>query len=253
MKRAHLVSAAGVLLLLLAGVSTGLLSSPKAAEADFPAAELSTNLLFECQPNAAVRVYLQWTSSSQGPQWVDLSLSNNDFAPGTFLSSGPLPSDQASLVWDGLQPGTWHFVRVNTLTPAGWFASNPMVFFTPSDCASATQASVYPPPIPIGCLNLAPAAQLGFAACVTTAKDDFGSYQVSETVFYCFAINQPMNVRVVTTKPDGSQLLVFNGFFEGAGACIGPYQANVPLGLRTVDLFGGPDFQLLSETHFYVD
>ncbi len=94
-----------------------------------------------------------------------------------------------------------------------------MLFFTPPDCASA-QASVYPPPIPVGCLDLAPAAQLGFAACVTTAKDDFGSYQVSETVFYCFASNQPMNVRIVATKPDGSQLLVFNGFFDGAGACL---------------------------------
>jgi hypothetical protein len=61
-----------------------------------------------------------------------------------------------------------------------------------------------------------------------------------------------MNVRIVATKPDGSQLLVFNGFSEGMGACIGPYQANVPLGFRTVELFGGPDFQLLSETHFYV-
>ena len=252
MKGVHLVSAAGGLLLFLIGISIGLASSPRAADADFPAADLSTSLLFECQPNATVRVYLRWTSFNQGTQWVDVSL-NSDFAPGSFLSAGPLPPDQASLVWNGLSPGTWHFVRVNTLTPAGWFASNPMVFFTPSDCASATQASVHPPPIPIGCPNLAPAAQSGFTACVTTAKDDFGSYQVSETVFYCFAINQPMNVRIVTTKPDGSQLLVFNDFFDGAGACIGPYQANVPLGLRTVDLFGGPDFQLLSETHFYVD
>jgi hypothetical protein len=250
MKGAHLATAAGGLLLLLIGVSTALVAAPRAAEADFPAAELSTDLLFECRPGATVRVYLRWTSSHQGAQWVDLSL-NNDFAPGTFLGAGPLPSEQASFVWDGLSPGTWHFVRVNTLTAAGWFASPTMFFFTPLDCANSLQASVSPP-IPVGCLDQAPVTQSGLAACVTAGKDDFGSYQVGETVFYCFAVNQPMNVSIVTTKPDGSQLQVLNGFSEGIGACIGPYQANLPLGIRTVEFSGGPDFQLLSETHFDV-
>src|SRR5205823_14275903 len=101
--------------LLVAGTGA-FVRGPQKAEADFPASELSTNLLFECLPDSTVRVLLNWTTFGQGLQWLDLSLFDNDFAPGTFLSAGPLPQSQSGLVWDGLLPATLNFARVNTLT-----------------------------------------------------------------------------------------------------------------------------------------
>jgi hypothetical protein len=56
--------------------------------------------------------------------WVDLSVLDDTFAPGTFAGYGPLGADQTSLRWDGLEPGTVYFWRVNASTPAGWFASS---------------------------------------------------------------------------------------------------------------------------------
>jgi hypothetical protein len=71
-------------------------------------------------------------------------------------------------------------------------------------------------------------------------------------VDYCYFVSQPTDVRIVAAKPDGTSLVIVDGFVSGPGACIGPYQANVPLGLRTVQMFGGPDMRLLAETHFFV-
>src|SRR4051812_30704260 len=84
------------------------LKAPTKAEADFPASDLSTSLVFDCLPGNQIRVHLQWATYGQGLQWVDLSVFNNDFAPGTFLSLGPLSPAQSSFAWDGLLPGVLH-------------------------------------------------------------------------------------------------------------------------------------------------
>jgi hypothetical protein len=245
MQRRTLLFAFGSLVAVLLAAIAAVGTSERTARAYYAPAQLSTDLFFECQPDGAVRVYLQWSSSNQGLQWLDLSLFDNDFQPGTFLSAGPLPSGQGSLTWDGLVPGAWHVVRVNTLTDAGWAPSEKMLFFTPNDCTAARAGTEVPPPIPVGCIDN------GLAACVTTEAGDYGAFDVGDTVFYCFAVREPGYVRVVTTKPDGSHIIVYNNF-ANTGACVGPYEAAVPLGLRTVDLYGGPGMQLLSETHFFV-
>jgi hypothetical protein len=88
--------------------------------------------------------------------------------------------------------------------------------------------------------------------CVWTAKADYESYGIGETVVYCYSVTQPMYVRIVAFRPDGSSVSVADRFDSGTGACIGPYQASVPYGLRSVSMYGGPAYQLLSTTHFYV-
>ncbi len=251
MRRVLLAVAAFAALSLVGMTGAGSLGRPAPAIAGYPAAELSSSLLFHCLPDATVRVDLRWTTNNVGAQWMDLSLFNNDFQAGTFQTQGPLPSTQTGTSWDGLTPNSWYVGRVNTLTPYGWFASQPLAFMTPLDCLSAGAATAYyPPPTPASCLNLPPTGQPN--GCVWTARDDYLTYTVGEPVVYCYTVTQPMYVRIVAQRPDGSVTTITDHFDPGTGACIGPYQASFPLGLRTISMYGGPGYQLLSQTHFYV-
>jgi hypothetical protein len=81
------------------------------------------------QPGKVEVVFL-WQPSKAGSQWMDLSLFNNGFAPGTFVGIGPLPPDRWAFVWDGLLPGRAHYLRVNTLTSNGWAPSQTLAFTT---------------------------------------------------------------------------------------------------------------------------
>ncbi len=241
-----LVLIAAVLALFARAGTAG--SSVATAETTIVPAEFTGDLIMYCLPDNTVSVVLKWTSNDAGPQWIDLSLFDNQFAPGTFLGTGPLPAGQESVVWNGLLPATWHFARVNTLTSGGWVASKTMFFYTRDDCPSVVGFRALPPPP--ACLDsLAPD---GLAACVWTTRPDLASFLAGEAVVYCYAVNQPMNVTIIVRKPDGTALVVIDRFDLGTGACIGPYQAAKPLGLRVVDLYGGPDHELLSETRFFV-
>jgi hypothetical protein len=158
---------------------------------------------------------------------------------------------------------------VNTLTPTGWLTSQTMIFLTPNDCPVFPVVAMPYALVPYGQPLYAPApSSVPYAstpsapcappvagtqgACVSTPRGDYGTYGIGEAVYYCYSAGQPSNVRVVAFKPDGTQLVVFDGFDNGAGGCVGPYQANVPLGQRTVQLLGGPYYQVLATTHFYV-
>src|SRR3954452_22475198 len=66
-----------------------------------------------CLQNGTVRMDLHWFSQNEGTQWVDLSLANNGFLPGTFLGFGPLTSTQPQAVWDGLLSGGVRYVVVD--------------------------------------------------------------------------------------------------------------------------------------------
>ncbi len=83
-----------------------------------------------------VNVTFLWTPSGQGTQWLDLSLSNNGFVPGTFVSVGSLSPAQYAFSWEGLVQGAVHFLRVNTLTPQGW-QPGPTYSFTTRTCQAA--------------------------------------------------------------------------------------------------------------------
>jgi hypothetical protein len=86
-----------------------------------------------CSVDGRVRILLNWQPFEQGPQWVDLSLSDNGFFPGTFVGYGNLDAGVGSINWDGLMPGRTHFLRVNSLTPYGWTPSD-TISFTTRDC-----------------------------------------------------------------------------------------------------------------------
>ncbi len=88
-----------------------------------------------CLPDGTAQVNVAWQTFDQGPQWLDLSLSDNGFAPGTFVGLGPRPADQSSQPWGGLIPGLTHFLRVNTNTQYGWQPSQTIAFTTRGDCS----------------------------------------------------------------------------------------------------------------------
>lgn len=86
----------------------------------------------ECRATspAGVTTTLSWVPSGRGEQWLDISLFNNRFAPGTFVGVGPLPPTASTFAWSGLLPGMTHFLRVNTLSPYGWESSRTVAFAT---------------------------------------------------------------------------------------------------------------------------
>ena len=90
---------------------------------------------------ATVTVTFKWAANSAGSQWLDLSMQNNGFAPGTFVGAGPVPSGQGSFTWPGLAKGGTHYWRVNTLTATGWRSSDTGAFTTLS-CVPPLKACV---------------------------------------------------------------------------------------------------------------
>src|SRR5215211_342894 len=115
--------------------------SPREARAAFPGADNVAVSNQACLADRSVQVSLAWTSSNQGVQWLDLSLSNNNFAAGTFVGAGPLASGQNNFTWNGLLPGLNHYLRVNTFTSQGWVASN-TVAFTTLNCGSLAASNL---------------------------------------------------------------------------------------------------------------
>jgi hypothetical protein len=93
--------------------------------------------------------------------WIDLSLQDNGFAPGTFLSAGPFPAEYMAsavsdrvynnyFVWTNLTPGLTHYWRVNLLYGDQWYPSATQTYYVPFDCAPTPAASPVPsvsPPI----------------------------------------------------------------------------------------------------------
>lgn len=67
--------------------------------------------------------------------YVDLSLFDNGFAPGTFLGSAGQGSsaDPIMLRWSGLRPSSMHYYRINALVGLKWIEVERGMFETP-DC-----------------------------------------------------------------------------------------------------------------------
>ena len=230
----------GLLLLLAFGAHDGVGWRIRGADAAFPAAELSPNLVFHCQPDQTVSVVLRWETSFQGAQWVDVSLFDNDFAAGTFAGFGAFAATTTEFETPGLAGGALYYARVNTLTSGGWASSPTLIFAMPADCPPSS----IPPGLVLGPEHCP-------IACLWTERPDYDTYNLGELVNYCFFISLPADIRIVATKPDGQAVLV-EGFVNGTSGCAGPFQAAEPLGLRTVRLYAGPGLILAAETHFYV-
>jgi len=132
--RRRLVVAGLALLVAAAGSGGQTTQAAPPAQASPPGAW--AQYCSQAQPGTVQVVFL-WTPSRQGQQWLDLSVFNNGFTPGTVVGVGPLSPDAWGFVWDGLLPGVTHYVRVNTLTPWGW---------QPSATAAFTTGYCGPPP-----------------------------------------------------------------------------------------------------------
>ncbi len=107
----------------------------------------------DCSNGSTANVTFQWTPvAGASVHWLDISLADNGFAPGTFISAGPFSGSQAGFTWQGLLPGAVHYWRVNALTANGWVpsatgtfipcGSGPVLLWGPTTCTSTTTAMV---------------------------------------------------------------------------------------------------------------
>lgn len=99
----------------------------------------------QCLSANQLRMAFVWSGYNEGSQWMDLSLTNNNFVPGTFVGMGPLASNQTTVSWDGILPGLTHFLRINTLTGGGWSTSSTIAFTTRNDCQFVAQPAQVAP------------------------------------------------------------------------------------------------------------
>lgn len=83
-------------------------------------------------------------------QYLDVSIYNNGWAPGTFYPSGELSPTVESATWPGIWPWTTVYWRVNTLTDRGWISTDTGSFEV-RDCAPAPPppTSTPRPPTPL--------------------------------------------------------------------------------------------------------
>ena len=137
-----------------------------------------------CPANGGVTVTFAWLPSFRGAQWLDLSLQNNGFAPGTFVGVGPLAAHEGSFTWDGVLAARRHYLRVNTFTPAGWRTSGTLTFDSRSDCGGgggpATVVRTMPTTQRVVALTFDGGADAGYTSMILDAlqsngiKGDFG-------------------------------------------------------------------------------
>jgi hypothetical protein len=92
--------------------------APAPAVLGFPAAQC-----IGFPPVSATVTFTWQKASASFSQWLDLSIFDNNFAPGTFLAAGPIHPDTEQVVWTGILPGIPHFWRINAWTPEGWKTS----------------------------------------------------------------------------------------------------------------------------------
>jgi hypothetical protein len=100
-----------------------------------------------CASNG-VSVTFSWPSGTNGAvqQWLDLSLQDNGWQPGTFLGNGPLAASQQSVTWSGILPNNTHYMRVNQQLPNGAWDTSPTFYFTTDGCLASGPSVVVTPP-----------------------------------------------------------------------------------------------------------
>ena len=89
----------------------------------------------ECSAEG-VTAFFSWSGANPDAteQWVDISLFNNDWQPGSFFGAGPLASTATSHTWAGLGPTAVHFVRLNQKLPSGEWLPSATFYFQTIDC-----------------------------------------------------------------------------------------------------------------------
>lgn len=146
---------------LSVALGLGQLTFSPTVEAAYPGATNPGIISPTCSPDGTAAITFVWSTYNQGSQWVDVSTTNDEFA-SVYMTLGPLTPNQSSTAWNELKPGTWYFMRVNTLTPTGWWPSETITFLLTAECSpssSVSPATTYGqtfPPMPAA-LPLTPA------------------------------------------------------------------------------------------------
>jgi hypothetical protein len=72
---------------------------------------------------ATVTFFVAAASPSGAANWLDISLADNGFAPGSFLSAGPFDGANQQVVWPGILPNVATYWRYNSALASGWSPS----------------------------------------------------------------------------------------------------------------------------------
>jgi len=125
-------------------------SSEPASGQEGPAT--GTEVIQVCVSASGLRVIFTWDAWQPWDEaWLDLSLQDNGFIPGTFVGHGPVPATFnlgetdpalqffAVVSWDGIEQGLVHYWRVNVRYGDAWYAS-PTYRFLSQVCAGAGAA-----------------------------------------------------------------------------------------------------------------
>jgi hypothetical protein len=88
------------------------------------------NSAYPYGPGTTANVVFSWIPAAGAVnQFLDLSLFDNGFQDGTYVTTGDLGVGRNSFIWNGLLAGNPHFWRISSLTSAGWVSS--LGYFTP--------------------------------------------------------------------------------------------------------------------------
>jgi hypothetical protein len=126
----------GLFVLFLALIATS--AAPRSARA-------AASQVVETQTCVAGKANVTFSWQGNDPastqQWLDLTIFDNGWQPGSFIGAGPLSGRSTSYLWPGLLSKTQHYIRINQqLANGAWDASGTFVFTT-IDCGAATPAT----------------------------------------------------------------------------------------------------------------
>ena len=114
-----------------------------------------------CAGAGKVDATISWTTLNQGPQYVNWSLENNGFQPGTYTTSAPLPASTSSAILQGLPSTNAIYLTINTMVGSRIEPGLVIVFSTAGYCQGMSQP--YYPMSPFhGMFSGYPYPNLGF-------------------------------------------------------------------------------------------
>ena len=117
-------------------------SEPASAQGPPASARVATSRCDPRNPTKAEIGFGWYGSAPWDEAWLDLSLQNNGFIPGTFAGAGPIPPELtgnpsfepylAVYLWSGIEPGLTHYWRVNLRYGDTWYSSPTQTFVSPA-------------------------------------------------------------------------------------------------------------------------
>ena len=192
-------------------------------------------------PGAGAEVTFHWQAApGASMQFLDISLVDNGFQPGSYAAIGPLSGGDQSFKVPGAIKGQLHYWRVTALTPDGWIASETGIFMP---CGytdlPTTQCNDMGPPF------LSTNTQTPEAGEGVTFLFDEGVGQV-DRYFYVRGISEVrrflmQNVGRVVDQPFCVDVR------KGYNDAFGPYTLALVVGHRILSYSGSPAWMTATE------